>query len=230
MGLLADIPEQLHAEIFPFPKDGKLDIDKLLNQLQKSGFIIRFEADPLTGQDPDERCFVKILNFHKHQNPHKKECETKSIFPDYDPKMHKPGLDPVNNGTSRADSLNLIPDSLIPQPSYPTPEQVRSVFDHYVKTFNKNTAFKFTEERVRLIKQALKRGHEINDLLKAITAMSTDEWPGRKKNNDLVYAIGNQNGIDKVEKWLTNPQNTPTTTKESAIDKYFREQEENEEN
>jgi len=119
LGILLDEPEQIHAEMFPFPKDRKLDIDKMLDQLQESGFIARYQAQPKQFEDPDENKFIKILAFHKHQNPHVKERKTSSIFPDYDPNSHKPALAPGSTGTDPADSLILIPDSPILIPDTP---------------------------------------------------------------------------------------------------------------
>jgi len=81
--------------------------------------------------------------------------------------------------------------------------RVSSVFDHYFKTFKKTKATKLTKTTVALIERALKRGHDVEILLKAITGMSNDDWEGRVNNDDLVYAIGDQKGIDKVVKWAS---------------------------
>lgn len=50
------------AEVLPYDS---CDIDKLLNDLWRHGFIIRYEVD-------GER-FIQVVNFLKHQNPHHKE-------------------------------------------------------------------------------------------------------------------------------------------------------------
>lgn len=123
-GLMEDIPEKIHAEIFPYDKG--LDMDKMLKTLNDNGFINRFKASPKEGQDPSQTDFIFITNFCKHQNPHKKERDNESNFPEYRPESMIPGIDPENpglvpvkNGASPADSLNLIPDTPILTPSSP---------------------------------------------------------------------------------------------------------------
>lgn len=117
-GLLADIPEEIHAEMFPFDHD--LKIDNMLQMLHEQRFIDRYKTGALPGQDPTQTGFIRISNFLVHQNPHKKERDMPSKFPDYNPELRIPDQDPVNTGASPADSLNLIPDSLNLIPSTQT--------------------------------------------------------------------------------------------------------------
>jgi hypothetical protein len=86
----------LKAEILPYDD---CDIEKLLNTLDPD-FILRYSHD---GQK-----YIQVVNFLKHQNPHKNEA--KSTIPEMSststvqvPEMH---------ASNPADSL--IPDSLIP--------------------------------------------------------------------------------------------------------------------
>lgn len=73
-GLLEDRPRRIRALIFPY-NDGdaniKLDIDKLLNELQKAGFLMRYERDGTK--------VICIINFGKHQPIH--DNEKASILP-----------------------------------------------------------------------------------------------------------------------------------------------------
>lgn len=73
-GLLEDRPRRIRALIFPY-NDGdaniKLDIDKLLNELQKAGFIMRYDRDGTK--------VICIINFGKHQPIH--DNEKASILP-----------------------------------------------------------------------------------------------------------------------------------------------------
>ena len=104
-GRLEDRPKRIKAEILPYDD---CDIDQLLDQLAKHGFILRYEVE-------GER-YIQIINFLKHQNPHKNEI--KSVIPPPQ-EMHQtsPKISGVNQEmyqTNPADSLNLIPDSLNP--------------------------------------------------------------------------------------------------------------------
>lgn len=107
-GRLEDRPLRIKGEVFPY-RDG-LDMDGMLNWLQENGFIQRYTSS-------GKKCIL-VLEFVKHQNPHKNE--TDSELPPPDNKC----ADPENIGTkteiigsTHADPLLLIPDSLIPQHS-----------------------------------------------------------------------------------------------------------------
>ena len=95
------------------------DISKLAINLDKSGFI-RFYSD-------QDKIYLNIVNFNKHQNPHKNERDKGSEIPELTESMvqtidfnaltinlDKSGLKRNSSHSNRADSLNLIPDSLIP--------------------------------------------------------------------------------------------------------------------
>lgn len=107
-GKLEDRPLRIKGEIFPY-RDG-LNVDEMLNWLQSNGFITRYTVNGL-------KC-IKVLEFVKHQNPHKNE--TASELPEPVIECTKPeiiGTKPEIIGSTRADSLssdsfNLIPDSL----------------------------------------------------------------------------------------------------------------------
>src|ERR1700743_2451241 len=62
-GRLEDRPRKIKAEVLPYDS---CDADLLLNQLNDNGFILRYEVD--------EKKYIQILNFTKHQNPHVKEA------------------------------------------------------------------------------------------------------------------------------------------------------------
>lgn len=97
------------------------DIDKLAINLDKSGFI-RFYSD-------GENLFVNVINFIKHQNPHKNEREKGTDIPSYSEEGRQAidlntltinrdlsGLNRNESDSNRADSLFLIPDSPILNP------------------------------------------------------------------------------------------------------------------
>lgn len=101
-GRLEDRPKRIKMAIFPADS---VDIDAALNELQASGFLLRYEHG-------GER-YIQILAFDKHQNPHKDE--KKSTIPA--PCGHGASTvqEPEKHDSNPADSL--IPDS--PNPSSP---------------------------------------------------------------------------------------------------------------
>lgn len=122
--------KRVKAQILPYDN---CDIKKLAINLDKSGFI-RFYSN-------GNSIYLNIVNFAKHQNPHKNERNKGSDIPGYceeyrqaiDLKgvtinLDKSGLKPECSHSNRADSCSLIPDScsLIP-------EQVESEFDRFWK-------------------------------------------------------------------------------------------------
>lgn len=118
-GCLEWRPKRLKAQLLPYDN---CDVDNIGINLDKSGFI-RFYS--VQGQT-----FAKIVNFDKHQNPHKNEKSKGSDIPSFEEKYavtqsekgvriksDNIAINPDNNGSDPADSLLLIPDSpiLIPE-------------------------------------------------------------------------------------------------------------------
>lgn len=109
-GRLEDRPLRIKAETFPY-REG-LDVNGYLTELARLGFISRYSVSGCS--------YIQVLNFAKHQNPH--NTEKKSEIPEMSEESVSCALTvstPLNNGTSRADSLNLIPDPLVLKPSSP---------------------------------------------------------------------------------------------------------------
>lgn len=107
-------PKKLKVELLPWDDT---DIVQLAINLDKSGFI-RFYSD-------QKKIYCRVVNFAKHQNPHKNEKVKGSEIPVYSESMRQVvdlqtltinldqnGTTHDQNGTDPADSLNLIPDSL----------------------------------------------------------------------------------------------------------------------
>lgn len=67
-GRLEDRPRKIKAEVLPYDD---ADADELLQCLSAHGFILRYAAG--------EQRFIQIVNFDKHQSPHKMEAA--SIIP-----------------------------------------------------------------------------------------------------------------------------------------------------
>lgn len=100
-GRLEDRPKRIRAEVLPYD-DGS--VDEMLNELDQAGFILRYEIG--------DRRFIQVKNFAKHQNPHCREPESTIPAPGEHSACTVPEQDEYRTGP--ADSLNLIPDSLLP--------------------------------------------------------------------------------------------------------------------
>ena len=110
-GRLEDRPKRIKADLLPYDD---CNVDRLLQELHDHGFILRYEASGAR--------FIQVVNFAKHQNPHKNEAP--SAIPAPAPGHSEPSTEPApdKHPTNPADSLisdslisdslNLIPDSL----------------------------------------------------------------------------------------------------------------------
>lgn len=81
-GLLEDRPRRIHADLFPF--DPSLDVDAMLTDLAEGlrPFILRYTVNG--------RRFIAVINFLKHQRPHKTEPESVIPQPDAADNLHSP--------------------------------------------------------------------------------------------------------------------------------------------
>lgn len=107
-GRLEDRPLRIKAETFPY-RDG-LDIDRILNWLEEEGFILRYEASG--------KRYIQVLNFSKHQNPHKNETASDIPPPDLSEAVPKNSVHIPKN----SEALGLIPDSGFRIPSLLIPD------------------------------------------------------------------------------------------------------------
>ena len=104
-GRLEDRPLRIKVEAFPYREN--INVDAMLQWLTEKGFIIRYAYG--------ENRYIQVVNFAKHQNPHKNEKE--SIIPKYINNLEQaPILSEQAPILSEAvglipDSFNMIPDS-----------------------------------------------------------------------------------------------------------------------
>jgi hypothetical protein len=113
-GRLEDRPLRIKAEIFPY-REG-LDVVAMLSWLETQGFILRYSSNGLA--------LIQILQFAKHQSPHKNEVPSTLPAP-----SDGIGRTSEEIGTTRPDSGFLIPDSGLietppPAPAAPPPPSV----------------------------------------------------------------------------------------------------------
>lgn len=112
-GKLIDKPKRIKAQLFPYDN---LSIDSLLSDLHAAGFIVRYRVCNET--------YIQVVNFNKHQNPHKNEQESEipdipqptekqEEFEEFAPLVIESRKAPIESEKiecARADSLLLIPD------------------------------------------------------------------------------------------------------------------------
>lgn len=104
-GILEDRPLRIKADAFPY-RDIR-DMDGMLSELDRMGFITRYAVGSLR--------LIAVREFAKHQNPHKNEKP--SGLPSLSERTDVVGSEPAKIGSARADSFNLIPDSGFPSPA-----------------------------------------------------------------------------------------------------------------
>lgn len=110
-GRLEDRPKQIKMELFPADS---VDVDALLDELAAIGVVARYSHDG--------KRYLQVVNFAKHQNPHKDEKA--STIPDQDGHLAAPEQDKKKHGASTVQApcnndsdtvaIGLIPDSMIP--------------------------------------------------------------------------------------------------------------------
>ena len=101
-GRLQDRPRKMKIEILPCDD---CDMEVLLAQLQHYGFILRYE---ISGHR-----FIQVLNFSKHQRPHRKEQESTIPGPTLGDTIYQLG----EGEPPPIPPDPLIPDILIPESS-----------------------------------------------------------------------------------------------------------------
>lgn len=100
-GRLEDRPKRIKVDVLPYDN---CDVNKLLDDLADKNFIIRYKANGCN--------YIQIVNFVKHQNPHKNEVASVIPSPEEIEKCPEEiGSDTEEIGTTPADSLLLDPDS-----------------------------------------------------------------------------------------------------------------------
>lgn len=116
-GRLEDRPKQIKMELFPADP---VDVDACLDGLQRWGFVQRYEVAG--------RRLLQVVNFDKHQNPHRDEKVSALPSPDgsFDEARCKHGASTVQKQCSDVAGtvgIGLIPDSMIPDSPIPEEEK-----------------------------------------------------------------------------------------------------------
>jgi hypothetical protein len=206
-GRLEDRPKRIKGELFPYDN---CDINALLDDLQKYGFIMRYEVDG--GK------YIQIVNFSKHQNPHPKEPSKDFPMPETceqvasrEKKLQASDKQVAKN----ADILN--PDILNPESNYSDSDESQSppvseaggrenvpyaeILEHYKRLCpslpmpSKLSSSRKTQIKARWCNDLHRRFDELDAFLK--TVEESDFLTGRNGARDKPF------GID----WIFKQQN-----------------------
>jgi uncharacterized phage protein (TIGR02220 family) len=174
-GRLEDRPLRIKTETIPYRDN--IDINSVLNWLYDKKFIIRYSVNG------DE--YIQIVNFKKHQNPHKNEIE--SSIPKY---IQQDETVPIKSEEvpSNSVALRLIPDSFNldsrmeadascraeqptrPRATFPISEIVSFLNEKSMRDFKEST--KSTRKHIAA---RCKEGASVADF-KAVISHKVDEW------------------------------------------------------
>lgn len=177
-GRLEDRPKKIKAEVLPY--DDKANVDKMLDDLQASGFVLRYESRGVR--------YIQVLSFAKHQNPHKNEAESTIPAPEQHSTstVQEQVAAPPKDGTTHADSL--IPDSLIPDSINTLPPAGgESGFEDFWDIWPKNERKQAKGECLTLWKRRSYAG-KADEILSHVEAMKRSEgWTTGYCPAPLVY-------------------------------------------
>lgn len=150
-GRLEDKPKKIAAQVLPYDDH---DVDSALSDLEDAGFIERYTVK--------ETQYIQVVNFSKHQNPHKNEAPSSIPAPE----QHRTSTvqAPEQHTTNPADSLNLIPDSLQYGSSATPPNPVETEFDELWKIYPKRSGSNPKNKAFAAYQKSLKRKHNHADI------------------------------------------------------------------
>lgn len=120
-GVLEWRPKKIHAELFPYDRR---NLEKLVTELEAQNLVVRMQQN--------DKSYLLVCGFDKHQNPHIKERERGTDLPDPCEFRLRPGHNPVQDGVGTKPS-RLIPDSLIPDPDPDSLKKNRLAFEDFWK-------------------------------------------------------------------------------------------------
>lgn len=158
-------PKMMKVQLIPYDNH---DITNIVNILEQARLIRMYSGG--------EKNYIKIVNFERHQNPHKNEREAGSSIPDYDEstiennELSKDGTKPDKIGTARADSLLLIPDSFNPLTDS-SGKSASCDFDEFWKFYPNKTG------KQAALKSWKKEKPDIDSVLKTLSwQVDTEQW------------------------------------------------------
>jgi hypothetical protein len=156
-GRMEDRVKKIKAQVLPYDD---CDCAALLQALDDNGFILRYEVD--------NNRFIQIVKWNEHQNPHAKEAD--SSIPAPYKNSASTVLDTTLTGTSRADSLNPLTDSLNPhlssKPAAPREESTTEFEDAWLAYPPRSGASK--ADSLKAWKARIKAGECADEILAGV--------------------------------------------------------------
>lgn len=105
-GRLEDRPKRIRADLFPYDELTGDDVDAMLADLARCGFIVRYRADGIG--------VVAVTKWHEHQQPHHKEVDSELPACDEDAEIAEPNQPCVKHDSSLIQACGeLAPSSLL---------------------------------------------------------------------------------------------------------------------
>lgn len=182
-GRLEEIPKRIKGSLFAYED---CDVERYLKELEALGFIIRYEVKSIR--------YVQIINFTKHQSPHRTEKD--SVIPAPDQLAEKQ----ADNATTHHKAPCVHKD------------QIEKIFQYW-KDIMAHPQAKLDEKRRQSIRSALKSGYSIEELCQAISGCSkTPHNMGQNENGqryDGLHVI--LRDADQIDRFIRNHQSPPQT-------------------
>ncbi len=187
-GRLEDRPLRIKAETFPYRET--ISMDALLDWLHANGFILRYQVGG--------KLLIQVLNFKKHQNPHKNETESDIPSPE---RIGSPpeiiGTNSEELGSTPADSLLLIPSIPMHQnssgASKTDPDGLEECWDAYPKRSGGNSR----KEAEKAYRARLKAGVSPADLLSGVQRYAAHVQATGKEGTGFVKKAATFFGPDE---------------------------------
>lgn len=133
-GRLEDNPKKVKVQVLPYDN---FDVDKGLKSLASAGFIVRYQAD--------QKKYIQVKNFRKHQNPH--HTERSSLIPA--PNDTLTDIDPLNNGEISVEGRSSSemntphkPETINHEPETISPKTKKTIsIDQYMEELKSDPAY-----------------------------------------------------------------------------------------
>lgn len=198
-------PKMLKVQILPYDD---CDMEVVTNNLEQARFIRSYAVQG--------KRYLKIINFEKHQNPHKNERDAGSEIPDIDEQdetanknseLSQDGTKPDLIGTARADSLVLIPDSLVLNPDTSAPAKP-AMFDTFWSLW---PATDRRTQRAKCKANWTKNNLDAkaDEILEHVAALKkTEKWMSGFEPAPMTYLNGSQweDGVPEIDRSTQQPK------------------------
>lgn len=176
-GRLEDRPKRIKADVLPYDD---CDVDAMLTELADAGFVRRYQVAEIR--------YVCVVNFCKHQTPHKNEAE--SQIPAPEDSRTSTVQAPESHNTNPSDSLipdTLNSDSLIPDTETESSRAVRAaspdspyavfrVFLETLQTEDASVSPAWKNKQLGIAKRLIEQGYGEDKVLRCVTFMRSQSW------------------------------------------------------